>query len=431
VRVWLFKDGEALPVETGSRRMRMAMLAEALRHDGHDVHWFHSTFLHGPKRLFAEHDIQHGVAPGLMLHLIHAGGFRDNISFERYRFHRRYARRLRDHCAPLPRPDVIVCAFPLIEVASWVVPFARAAGIPVVVDVRDCWPDTIVDIFPPVVRPLARAALDGDFRRTRNVMAGATAVTAMSNGVLRWALSYARRTPGPGDRVFPIGFPVNPAGQEPPLTAALQPWLPALHAKRLFTYVGTFGRTYDVELIVEAARTLTAAGAAPGPGRPTPDGSPHEVHFVLAGSGPRLDHVRRKAAGLTNVTLTGWLDQPDIAALLARSYAGLLPWAGLDDAMPNKFFEYIAAGLPVLSSAAGELATLVERERVGISFPARADALVDAVNRISTGDGRPAMAANARSLFAARFREDLVYREFAAHVIDLASQSDAPARRRA
>jgi glycosyltransferase involved in cell wall biosynthesis len=431
VRVWLFKDGEALPVETGSRRMRMAMLADALRRDGHDVHWFHSTFLHGPKRLFVDQDVQHSVAPGLTLHLIHAGGFRDNISFERYRFHRRYARRLRAHCMALPRPDVIVCAFPLIEVASWVVPFARTAGIPVVVDVRDCWPDTIVDVFPPVIRPLARAALDGDFRRTRAVMAEATAVTAMSNGVLRWALSHARRTPRPGDRVFPIGFPGLPAAHESALTAALQPWLPALRAKHLFTYVGTFGRTYDVELIVDAARELA----------PT-DNVPHAAHFVLAGSGPRLDHVRRKAHGLPNVTVTGWLDQPDIRALLARSYAGLLPWAGLDDAMPNKFFEYIAAGLPVLSSAAGELAALVEREHVGISFPATADGLVDAVNRMSAQDDREVMSARARELFSTRFREDLVYREFAAYVVDLGSQGRGgtevpplhvapPARRRA
>jgi glycosyltransferase involved in cell wall biosynthesis len=433
VRIWLFKDGEALPVETGSRRMRTAMLADALRRDGHDVHWFHSTFLHGPKRLFAEHDMQHAVAPGLTLHLIHAGGFRDNISFERHRFHRRYSRRLREYCAALARPDVIVCAFPLIEVASWVVSFARSAGIPVVVDVRDCWPDTIVGVFPPVIRPLARAALDGDFRRTRAVMTDATAVTAMSNGVLRWALSHARRTPGSGDRVFPIGFPAAQTGPAPPLTQALQPWLPALHAKRLFTYVGTFGRTYDVELIVDAARELSLAGAREP--RPTPTAGDREgtpaAHFVLAGSGPRLEHVRRKAQGLSNVTVTGWLDQPDIAALLARSYAGLLPWAGLADAMPNKFFEYIAAGLPVLSSAAGELAALVEREHVGLSFPATAAGLVDAVNQMSAEADQQEMSARARQLFAARFREDLVYREFAAYVVGLASHVDAPARRRA
>jgi glycosyltransferase involved in cell wall biosynthesis len=416
LRIWLFKDGEALPVEAGSRRMRMAMLADALRREGHDVHWFHSTFLHGPKRLFAEHDLQHAVAPGLTLHLIHAGGFRDNISLERYRFHRRYARRLREYCAVLARPDVIVCAFPLIEVASWVVPFARTAGIPVVVDVRDCWPDAIVDAFPRVMRPLARAALDGDFRRTRAVMTGATALTAMSNGVLRWALSHARRTAEPRDRVFPIGFPETLPDREAPLTAGVQPWLPALQGKRLFTYVGTFGRTYDVESIVDAAATLSRR-------------TPYDAHFVLAGSGPRLDQVRRKARGLPNVTVTGWLAQPDIAALLARSHAGLLPWAGLADAMPNKFFEYIAAGLPVLSSAAGELAALVEREHVGITFPATANGLVDAVDRMSGDPERDVMSARARQLFATRFREALVYREFAAYVIDLARPVDVDARR--
>lgn len=410
MRVWLFKDGESLPVETNSRRMRTAMLAEELRRQGHDVHWFSSTFMHGPKRVYAPHDVRCDLAPGLTLHLVHAGGFQRNLSLERYRFHRRYARRLRVYCGALAAPDVLVCSFPLIDVADWAVRYAGDAGIPAIIDVRDLWPDTIVGVFSGWARPLVRAALDQDFRRTGALMRGATAITAMSQGVLRWALGYAERTAQPYDRVFPIGFPQSTGGQAvPALTGRLESWLPALASRRIFTYVGTFGHTYNLRGIIDAARRLAASGDA-------------EAHFVLAGTGPLLQTIRDASRDLPNVSVPGWLEQADIRALLGRSFAGLLPWAGLDDAMPNKFFEYISAGLPVVSSARGELNDLITQERIGLAVPVGEGAALAEVARGLCREpaAQREMARRAAAVFTTRFREDLVYRDFAAHVTALA-----------
>lgn len=413
MRIWLFKDGESLPVETNSRRMRTGMLAEELRRQGHEVHWFSSTFMHLPKRVYASHDIQCDVAPGLTLHLVHAGGFQRNLSLERYRFHRRYARRLSVYCGQLAAPDVLVCSFPLIDVADWAVRYARAAGIPAIIDVRDLWPDTIVGLFPAWARPLVRAGLAQDYRRTGALMRGATSITAMSQGVLRWALGYAERTAQPCDRVFPIGFPQSTADDAlPALTPRLESWLPALASKRLFTYVGTFGHTYDLRGILSAARLLVATGDA-------------EPHFVLAGAGPLLQEIRGASRDLPNVTVPGWLEQADIRALLGRSFAGLLPWAGLDDAMPNKFFEYISAGLPVVSSARGELNDLITQERIGFNVPVGDGEALAAVARGLCGDpaAQDGMARRAGTVFTTKFREELVYRDFASFVTELVTTS--------
>jgi len=408
LRVWLFKDGEALPVEPNSRRMRTGMLAEALRLDGHEVHWFSSTFLHGAKREYAKQDVQTVPSPGLTLHLLHAGGFSRNLSIERYRFHRRYAHRIADYCKLLAAPDVIVCAFPLIDVADWVVQFGASKRIPVIVDVRDLWPDTILDVFPKWARPAARIALNQDFRRTARLMSRATSITAMSQGVLRWALRYAARPEAPTDRVFPIGFPQRATGTVKPLTPRLEAWLPQISERRLFTYVGTFGHTYDLHGVIDAAKRLSASPS-------------HDLHFVLAGTGPLLQKIKQAAADVPNVTIPGWLEQTDIEALLSRSYAGILPWAGLDDAMPNKFFEYISAGLPVLSSARGELNDLIITSGIGDAFPAGdGAALADAVLTLCREpDRQRRMSQRATSVFAECFREDLVYRDFVTHVMSL------------
>jgi glycosyltransferase involved in cell wall biosynthesis len=406
---WLFKDGEALPTGPNARRMRMAMLASALASRGDDVHCFASTFIHVGKRLHSTSDVVLPVDPGYKLHLLHAGSFSRNLSFKRYLFHRRYAYRVRSYCGALPRPDIILCAFPLIDVAAWAVEYGRRHGIPVIVDVRDLWPDVILGIFPDPVRPLARVALDRDFRLTRNAFRNATAVTSISHGVLRWALAKVPRHTGDRDRVFPIGYPVRKAAAEP--DPAVEQWLAPLRDRRIFAYVGTLAKSSNINVMLDAARVLAAQD-------PT-------VHFVIAGDGPDRDRIQAVAATLPNVTAPGWLTQPAVRQVEAAAFAGVLPLNTLPDAMPNKFFEYISAGLPVLSSATGELNDLISHERVGMPFSAtNPQSLVDAIRRLCADpDLTAGMASRAAALFEARFREDLVYGAFADYLHDVARAS--------
>jgi len=377
------------------------------------VHWFSSTFLHVPKRIYSRIDVEHRIAERLTLHMLYAGEYRRNLSIERYRFHRRYARRVLAYCRAMPPPDVIVCAFPLIDVAASMGKYARAPGSPVIVDVRDLWPDTIVEVFLWWLRPLVRLGISGDFRRTAYTFREATVLTAMSGGVLRWALAHAGRAIRPMDRVFPIGFPhQSGVDDQPGATDGVASWLKALESRRLFTYVGTFGHTYNLQAVVDAARQLAEAGE-------------QDAHFVLAGDGPLFRSVSAAAAGLPNVTVPGLLKQADVRALLARSFAGLLPWAGVADAMPNKFFEYISKALPVLSSAHGELNHLLLRERIGV--PVSLDdpsELAGQVRALCLNPSRQqGMADRALTVFAARFREDLVYGDFAKFVTELGQAS--------
>jgi glycosyltransferase involved in cell wall biosynthesis len=407
--VWLFKDGESLPVESDTRRMRMGMLAHELASRGHDVHWFHSTFLHLPKKLFASENKSIALTPNYHLHLIHAGKFKRNFSIERYRFYRRYSALLSQYCETLPQPDVIVCAFPLIDVASWAVSFGKQHHIPVLIDVRDLWPDTIVDAMPRLLRPFARLLLDRDFRLTRRIFSQADSLCAMSGGVLAWALRSAKRPASVYDRVIPIGFPATFSSNNPP-PESLNTILNQFADRPLFVYVGTFGHTYNIEVILSAARLLESTHG-------------NKLHFVLAGTGPLFEAISDHAAPLTNVTLTGWLDQSAIRFLLGKASAGILPWAGLPGAMPNKFFDYLSAGLPVISSAAGELNDqLLERSAGQIFSAENAASLANAVATLVDNPAlRESQAAAAAAWFGQDFSESTVYRGFADHLEQLRS----------
>ena len=79
------------------------------------------------------------------------------------------------------------------------------------------------------------------------------------------------------------------------------------------------------------------------------------VRFALAGSfsPPGLEDEVRQIRGWDRVDFVGWQSPGTIRDLLARARIGLLlyhPGPNHSEAEPNKLFEYMAAGLPIIAS---------------------------------------------------------------------------------
>lgn len=400
MRIWLIKDGENLPLQENTRPMRTGMLAAELAARGHEVVWWSSGFSHQRKEYVRETDWSGEVAPNLTLRLLHAGRYTRNISLQRYRHHHRLAQRFRVAAERSVRPDLIVTAFPQIEISLRAVMYGAAHGVPVVVDVRDLWPDVHVDKSPRILRPLVRILTHSDRIRTRRLLREASAVVATSTGYLDWAQRHGKRA-NRHDRVIYPGYPpqpVRPAEIPPKLKALAE----RVADKTVFTFVGSFGHSYELGLICRVA-AMAAAGTL------------KSVHFVLAGDGEQYADVAAAAQKLSNVTLTGWLDRDEINALLRLSHVGLAACASVRDTMPNKPFEYLSAGLPVLSSLEGEMAEIIARNRIGYSYPpGDAAALFSLVREMATNDsGRREMSDNSKRVFSDVFSSEKIIKTYA------------------
>jgi len=200
-------------VEPSTRPMRTGMLASELVERGHSIVWWSSTLSHQRKTLLYEKDTTLQVKPGFELSLIHAGRYQNNISLRRY-FHdlllaRKFAKIAKEESVP----DVTVSAFPTIDLAYQAVCYAKKNGVPIIVDVRNLWPDTFIDKTPKFLRPLARVFLIQDFLRTKEVFRNANSQTAISKGCLMWGLRYAERHENDNDKIFYTGYPEESNGQ--------------------------------------------------------------------------------------------------------------------------------------------------------------------------------------------------------------------------
>ncbi len=112
------------------------------------------------------------------------------------------------------------------------------------------------------------------------------------------------------------------------------------------------------------------------------------VRLNLAGrfSEQSVEVEVRAYKGWSSVNELGFLDRADVADILSRSKAGVVtlhPISNYLDALPVKMFEYMAAGLPVVSSDIELWQEIVEQSDCGICVdPLSPEAIAEAISYI-------------------------------------------------
>lgn len=174
-----------------------------------------------------------------------------------------------------------------------------------------------------------------------------------------------------------------------------QPWRPkgVAASDLMAVYTGTHGIANGLDAVLDAAGTLKRRGR---------DG----IKIVLIGEGklkPALE-ARASAEGLTNVVFHAPVDKQALAGLMASTGVGLQILANVPafyyGTSPNKFFDYLAAGLPVLCNYPGWLAEMIAKNQCGFAVPPNnAGAFADALEYAAAHrDELRIMGSNSRKL---------------------------------
>jgi glycosyltransferase involved in cell wall biosynthesis len=218
---------------------------------------------------------------------------------------------------------------------------------------------------------------------------------------LDWSLTKIERSARKWDRVFYHGYIKNSFESISNNINSDPLW----GDKKVFLFVGTFGKSYELELIINVARRYNEMQNS-------------DIGFCIAGTGDQYDSLKEKVAKLPNVSLPGWVDNSHIQRFLQCAWAGIVPCRSVENAAPNKVFEYLSAGLPLVSSLEGEIADLIQRHRIGVNYKAGdSEDLYQCINKLSGDTNLRNNMSQAASFFFREFGDaDRIYDEYANHI---------------
>jgi glycosyltransferase involved in cell wall biosynthesis len=256
------------------------------------------------------------------------------------------------------RYDLVIVSSPPITLALPALLGAFAHGAPLVVDVRDVFPDVAVKMGAwkadsMLARIVGRVA-DALYARAALI----TPVTETATSEIA-----ARGVPAPKIVLTPNGFDaVAPSDQSP---------YAALPGVRDIVYVGNMGLATGLDVVLDAAAELRGDAS---------------LRFMLIGDGADAERLRARvrAEGLANVVFTGPLPRPDALRAMADAALTVVPLvATIADSLPTKLFDAMLVGTPIVLSAAGEAKRLVERCGAGLAVePGDGAALAAGIRRV-------------------------------------------------
>lgn len=363
MNIWLVKVGEPLPTDGQESRLgRTGLLAAALAKAGHRVTWWTSRFAHARKRY--RHELQDivPVRENYEIRPLRTVPYRRNIGLGRIASEWLVARQFQstvESCAP---PDLIFCSLPTPKLCRVAAEYGLRRGVPVVVDIRDLWPEAQAQLAPPSLRPAARLILRHEFSHLRFACRHAAALSGITDEFVDWGLRHGGRARSALDFAFSLSPPPDDVTEQQKASAATY-WdslgLYADPASLTICFLGVLGRRSAAEMncLIDAVGGLQSAGV--------------RVRLVLAGAGDMQRQFAERARGLENILFPGWIEYPEVVELMRRSDAGIIPYDNSFDfqmALPNKALQYLASGLPILSSIDGVLSRLIEQSGCGETY---------------------------------------------------------------
>lgn len=401
MKIWLITIGEPLPLQPTIRKLRTAYLADELVARDHSVVWWTSAFDHLAKKWIFTQDTEISLNKNLKLIALKGCGYKKNISLSRFIDHRIIARKFKKLSPGKDLPDIMIVSLPTYDLAYEVVAYAKKHRIPVIVDIRDKWPDIFLKKIP-LPANLARLILFLEFKKLKKLIQSTHYLVTVSNSFMNWALKKAGRQAGLLDKVFYLGYRKDTVDLSK-LTDKFKYTLSKLHKKFVVTFIGTFEAFHDPSLLIDCAELMKADDS---------------VQFVLAGDGKLINKLKDKAKLLPNVTFVGWLDQWQINALLEQSHIGVCTTKSNEDLFPNKAFSYLAFGLPVISAFQGDLKSILPNYEVGFyCSPNNPALMVQYINQLKNNDDfYQKMRENAFALFKREMDGDVIYKNYANHI---------------
>ncbi|NQV77621.1 MAG: glycosyltransferase family 4 protein [Lutibacter sp.] len=180
----------------------------------------------------------------------------------------------------------------------------------------------------------------------------------------------------------------------------------------LCLYSGTHGVANGLDILIDVAEILTQKKRS-------------DIKFILIGQGKYKKDLEEKTRckNLKNIIFLDPVNKNELGKLMNACDIGMQLLANIPEfyngTSPNKFFDYISAGLPVLNNYPGWISNLIEEKNCGVTIPPDdPGAFADGLLKISNNRNKlNLMSINAKQLARKSFDRVILGKEWVDWVI--------------
>ena len=416
--VWILQTGEPLNCDGDQLRpMRAINLSKELASKGHKVEIISTRFFHQEKR-FRE-NIKNNRIHGIIETFIDSPGYESNISIRRlFDHHILSFNLLKNLLKRKEKPDIMFVGFPPIEWSLISLFYSYLKSIPIVVDVKDLWPEIFWD--KEEINPLKKELIKFLFLPYRiysifiaslaDYITGPTELIAnyFKNNYQNKFLSKIFKNKHP--KTFPS--PIVPPKEDKQIKQNLIKKDPK-ECLNIF-FIGSLMSVYDFETIKKSIEIINKKKI--------------NIQLFIAGKGGSENYIKEIFNNIENVFFLGWINRKQAKEISSNCHLALAPYKNIKNYelnLVNKYIDYMSLGLPVLSPLRGFPFEVINNYEIGWNYPPK-DSLILAriINDIiQSPDLIKLRSANAFKLFKTKYCYEIVYSQLVEKLENIVNQN--------
>lgn len=300
------------------------------------------------KRLKSEITVQ----DNLKIMLVPTTPYQKSISIGRVLFELNFARNLRKLWKKGEKADLIITpGTGMITAFRPVWPHIKKMNIKAIFDIMDVHPiNTYMEEYHPFLYPWFKVFDWINKKREKGFYNSVVGVTALGSMQLEIAKQRTGNR-GISSRLIYNSIYVDEFRKMMNNDCPIE--LPGKNDWIWCIYAGTLNPSYDIPTVVECARKCKENNK--------------KIFFIIVGGGEYADLCGKS----DNVLYLGYHDNRVLPPLYAMCDIGLCTYATFSTVdMPDKFYDYTAAGLAIVNSLKGESKEYVEGKGLGLQYRA-------------------------------------------------------------
>lgn len=369
-----------------------------LSQNGYHVVWWTSNFAHHFKNYRSEGWKDIKVNPNFVIRLVPTTKYKKNFGIGRFLKDIVFAYNSYKAFYKHDKPDIIISADSPLTMGYPSFAFSRKNYVPIIYDQMDLWPEFIENVAGNIFGRILHGLFYPVYANRKRNYEQLDGVVALSKNYLYKTFEISESLKSKPYALIYNGIFVSDFRRKMERKIDIDIIPKSKNPNEVWCiFAGTLGPSYDINTILNCANMFHKDNRFK-----------NRIKFIIAGSGPLEELVIDASSKLDNIYYVGKLLPDQLIPIYSMCDIGLCAYSDKSNVdMPDKFYDYTAAGLAIINSLRGEIHEYIDNYMIGMKYiPGNAKSLYDTITNLSEEQVLKRMKENSYGL-ATTFDKDI------------------------